>query len=200
MQTRSRSAARLPQTPQHKAANAGTTRRSPRNTQTCNVSTTLGQQQPAAAKSGPGGSTRQTRTRGSAALEAQSTPTEQQAGQPLEALADVAEAYFSAHSDTEVLEAAQGVARIWLLQDTSIRARLSCVLGPVLAREERLAERAAAVAAKKQARRAKVAEQEPRVSTVAAAAGRGLHQQHMGLLQLLLSVCVYLGHAWTCKA
>lgn len=119
------------------------------------------QQEAATAKQSPAGT-----TTSDAAL-AGTIPVEQHAQQPLELLASIVEAYVSALDDAEAVEAAQAVAGIWHAHDTDTRARLSAVLGPLLERESQLQQRAAAMAAKREARRAKVSEQGPRVSWTA---------------------------------
>jgi hypothetical protein len=84
--------------------------------------------------------------------------------QPLEALSSILETYFGLQSDVELMEAAEGVAEIWLQHDNDVRARTREALRPLLEREEARNQRAAAKAALKQARRDRFAEQGPRVS------------------------------------
>lgn len=84
--------------------------------------------------------------------------------QPLETLSSILEAYFGPQSDVELMEAAEGVAEIWLQHDNDVRARTKEALRPLLQQEEARNQRAAAVAALKQARRDRFAEQGPRVS------------------------------------
>lgn len=95
---------------------------------------------------------------------AQSIPDEQQTQQPLETFISIIETYFGPQSDAEFFAAAEGVAEIWHLHDSSVRALLTDVLGSLLAKEEQLSQRAAAIAALKQARRDRFAEHGPRVS------------------------------------
>lgn len=91
----------------------------------------------------------------------------QESMQPLQSFLDLPEDIFNTLTDAELLDAAQSVADIWHAHDCTVRATLSALLGPLLAREEYLSQRKAAIATMRQARRDKVAQHGPRVRTVA---------------------------------
>jgi len=158
MQTRSKSALKSVSLQQEGACSIGNI---PRCTVRINGTALADQLAVAAAKQSPACTT------SSDAALAGTIPVEQHAQQPLELLAGIVEAYVSALDDAEAVEAAQAVAGIWHAHDTDTRARLSAVLGPLLERESQLQQRATAIAAKREARRAKVSEQGPRVSWTA---------------------------------
>jgi hypothetical protein len=117
----------------------------------------------------------------------------QQPEQPLETFISIIETYFGPQSDAELVAAAEGVAEIWHLHDSSVRAMLSDVLGPLLAKEEQLAQRAAAIKALRQERRDNFAQHGPRVScTGAAVHSRSMHAE-MSCRSGLEPACVGAG-------
>jgi hypothetical protein len=112
----------------------------------------------------------------SASAGAQQAKGQHKGKEPLEAFVSVLDTYCGPQSDGDVLDAAQSVAELWQLQEKEARAALQKVVGPLLEREQQLADRAAAIAALKQARRDKLVQHGPRVScnTLCGAEPRGL--------------------------
>jgi hypothetical protein len=132
-----------------------------------NVKQQDGQQQPPPAAPTPARTNSTSSTDGGAGRSARG---KQQPEQPLETFISIIETYFGPQSDAELVAAAEGVAEIWHLHDSSVRAALSDVLGPLLVKEEQLAQRAAAIKALRQERRDNFAQHGPRVRAVLGAA------------------------------
>lgn len=143
-----RRSGRLSGQPPEQALNIDLERRTSRNSVASSVNPPTGQQ--------PHGR--------SASAGAQHAKGQHKGKEPLEAFVSVLDTYCGPQSDGDVLDAAQSVAELWQLKEKEARAALQKVVGPLLEREQQLADRAAAIAALKQARRDKFVQHGPRVS------------------------------------